>query len=807
MAFFVLRTNLLKASQRLGTSLATSYAGEQHRNLTVYETLLTFGLESVVLQSEQQTPMEQIRNWMERYFQRVQETVGKEKVDPHAVIDGEVITAYPWIPAEGYDYSQAEWYKKAVAAGGDVVYTDVYIDALYHRPIITLSQYDQDSNTVFAFDIYPENIPFPEVELPEQSALFLCDSKGTLIYSQMADGYSDAEIQTYVHGLLQDIQKGKHERYDSSVLDLDGCRRGVYYSELPGEWVVVVTIPFSDILGNLQQLTAGGILVLVGLICIFALFTWRDIHTGRNMRRTNETVRVIANSYYALYRVDYNRETYEMIKGSEEVRSSLGQTGDYADLLKIIGDLIDPDIKEEYLKSFSLANIRDLVSRRVRNFGGDFLRRYGDIYRWVNVRVLYDDVLAPGEVVLCFWDIDQEKQQQLKEQQLLETSLDASQQSEKSKQIFFSSMSHDMRTPLNAIIGLSELAAQSVNDPQKTAAYLEKIDRSSKLLLELINEILDMSHIEQGKMLLNNQQFDLKRCIEECADIFQVQADKEKKRFTCTTQIKTVQVMGDPFRINQILNNLLSNAFKFTGEGDSIRLAVSQIESREFVKIAFRVEDTGIGMSEEFLSKVYEPYSRENRFGTHRVAGTGLGMAIVKNLVEQMNGQISVESRQGRGTAFTITLPFLAAEEQIPQAEPEETDFTLQGKRLLLAEDNVVNMEVATEILSMNGIEVVGAWNGREAVAAFQASEPFAFDAILMDMQMPEVDGCAAARQIRRLLRPDAKTIPIIAVTANAFAEDIALTSAAGMNAHISKPIDFQALYATLKKLLEKHTQ
>ena len=211
-------------------------------------------------------------------------------------------------------------------------------------------------------------------------------------------------------------------------------------------------------------------------------------------------------------------------------------------------------------------------------------------------------------------------------------------------------------------------------------------------------------------------------------------------------------------------------------------------------------------MSEEFQTQLFEPYARETRFFSRQVVGTGLGMPIVKSLVTQMSGQIYVESKLGQGTTFTITVPFITAdaeEESRQQRQQLPTGaFSLEGKRILLAEDNMLNMEIATEVLTMHSLEVRQAWNGREAVEAFQASEPFEIDAILMDMQMPQMDGCEAARTIRALDRPDAATVPIIAVTANAFAEDIAATTAAGMDAHISKPIDFKALCSTLENLL-----
>lgn len=463
---------------------------------------------------------------------------------------------------------------------------------------------------------------------------------------------------------------------------------------------------------------------------------------------------------------------------------------------------------QEYMEGFSLANVQKLVEQGVREFGGDFRRRFGTEYRWVNMCILFDKTLEEGEAVLSFREVDQEKRRQLEERKLLENALESSRKSEKTKQAFFSNMSHDMRTPLNAIIGLTDVAKKHVREPERVQDYLEKITDSGRQLLGLINDILDMSRLEQGKVVLDDRQFDLQVCIESCAAPFRVQAEEEGKDFVTGFEIRSAMVLGDPFRISQIMNNLLSNAFKFTQKGDTVAVEVKQLSFREQIKYQIVVRDTGLGMSKEFLPKIFEPYARETRFSAGQVMGTGLGMPIVKNLVTQMSGQIQVESQLGKGTTFTVELPFQSAEqEEHPCGGTLDNPVSLEGKHILLAEDNAVNMEIATEFLTMNGMKVTQAWDGQEAVECFATSLPYTFDAILMDMQMPKLDGCTAARQIRALSRSDAATVPIIAVTANAFAEDMAATTAAGMDAHISKPIDFAALCCTLGRLIGKSSK
>ena len=377
-------------------------------------------------------------------------------------------------------------------------------------------------------------------------------------------------------------------------------------------------------------------------------------------------------------------------------------------------------------------------------------------------------------------------------------------QNEEAKQAFFRSMSHDMRTPLNAILGSSELARRHLEDSKRTAEYLDRIDSSGRYLLGLINDILEMARMEHGQVQLEHRQFDLRICVEECLSAFRIQAEREHKNLREEFQAERTALLGDDFRIQQVLNNLISNAFKFTPEQGTISLSVQQLDSGDYAKYKFVISDTGIGMSPEFLERIYEPYARELRFSDRQASGTGLGMSITKNLVVQMGGEIQVESAPGAGSTFTVILPLAAGKQPLQAAEKgEQTEpFSLEGLRILLAEDNEINMEIAAEMLEAQGITAVRAWNGAEAVDVFQAAEPFAFDAILMDIQMPLMDGCEAARQIRAMDRPDAGAVPIIAVTANAFSEDVSATTAAGMNAHVSKPINAAVLRQTLERLI-----
>ena len=812
VSLVVIRGILLDNAQRMGNEMAHSYSAEGERNLTAYETLMQVTTEYIDNQLGTSSDPE---GRIQMYLQMVSHTLGDNVIDPYVVIDGKIIAANPWEGDEEYDIYQAEWYQKAMEADGEIIYTDGYKDAITGKTIVTIAKKSKEG-TVAAFDINPSQFR-RNVEdydnLPEGSAYFLCDSSGQLLYEETESEVSQDALQQYMDILIGKIEDGDFPRTNAYVHNPAGEKRAAYYDVAGNGWISIITMPYNSLLQGVQTLSIWFLGILVIFLVALVILTLRENKMTMNYRRTNETVRVLGNSYYAIYRVDFASSTYEMIKGSDYVRERIPVNGDYELLLKTASEVMRADVFQDFRLSFSIDNIRKLVARRTRDYGGDFLRKFGDEYRWVNVRVLFDESLNPEEAVLCFREVDEEKKAQLKQIQLLRESLQTAKESEESKNSFFSNMSHDMRTPLNAIIGLSELAQKHIGDPEKVREYMRKINYSSQQLLGLINDILEMSRMGSGKLSMTIQHFNLKKCIQDCVDIFQSQAEQQEKKFSVDIEMHTTEVYGDSFRLTQVLNNLLSNAVKFTKPGDRIALTVREIEQSEYTKYQIVVEDTGAGMSEEFLDKIFIPYERETRFGARNIAGTGLGMPITKNIISQMNGEISVESELDRGSRFTVTLPFKGirngenkedqrrgSREDGKKPEQQEEDF-LKGKKILLAEDNEINMEIACELLSMYGAEIVKAWNGREAVDAFHDSEENEFYAILMDMQMPEMDGCEAARLIRKMRRNDAKSVPIIAVTANAFAEDLAATSAAGMNAHVSKPIDFKVLCRTLREL------
>lgn len=805
----LVRVKLLQNTQEFGTLLAQSYAVEQQMKFENLEQNVNLASEYVQEMIANKEDKENIQKWLDSYFHNLENIVG-ESLSAYAVINGEIVASDPWEGDSTYDYSSKSWYKDAIDADGKIVISDVYYDVITQKPICTLSKKISGEGNVLALDIYSQNEHLQNTiqSLPAKSSLYLCDSKGNLLYGSTIWDISYDELQSYVDYLQEGIKNGEYESYDSYFVDLDNVNRGVYYYTLDVGWTVIITIPFEEILIG-QSNSLMYILAVIGVIVFIAIFVIvvRDTKRSKVMKKTINTMLALGDAYFAIFRVNFVNGSYEVFKLSDSINSPLLKTGNYENLINRVKDCIEVSSFEEFEKNYSLDAICKRVKDKIKDFGGDYRYKFTDGYKWVNIRTLYDSSFALDEVIMCFREVDKEKKYQLQNVIALEEAIAESEKSVKAKNEFFSHMSHDMRTPLNAIISFSELAKINCESKDKVADYLDKINISGKQLLNLINDILEMSAIEAGKNTLNCKSFNLKNYIEDNCSLFQEQATKENKKFTLLFDIKDETVIGDCHKISQILNNLLSNAFKYSNSGSEIKLEIRQFDFQKYSKYQFVVSDNGIGMSKEFVEKVFEPYMRETDYSDKHIVGTGLGMSIVKSIVKQMNGEISVESTLGVGSTFTVTLPIEVetnCEKSANGTSQTDENLNLKGKRILLAEDNELNREIATELLEMAGCQVLSAVNGKEAVELFENSQLNFIDAVLMDMQMPVMDGCEAAEKIRSLKRTDAQTIPIIAVTANAFAEDIDKTTNSGMNAHISKPIDINVLLKTLKNLLKQ---
>ena len=496
---------------------------------------------------------------------------------------------------------------------------------------------------------------------------------------------------------------------------------------------------------------------------------------------------------------------------SQDFRAMIGYRDeqDFPNVLSSWSDLLHPDDRDRVLKQYYAA-IDDYTGKSIYDAEYRLLTKDRG-YRWFRAtgKLSRRGDGSPITYVGMFVDITQRKEtaEKLQEQhKLLEKALDSAQRASQAKTMFLNNMSHDIRTPMNAIIGFTNLAATHLDNPELVRDYLGKIASSSRHLLSLINDVLDMSRIESGKVVIEEAPCSLPQVLHDLQSM--VQSDLQTKELSLRLDGSALihpYVVCDRLRLNRVLLNVLSNALKFTPAGGSISITAAERPggAADTAVYEFRIQDTGIGMAPEFLERIFEPFERERTSTVSGIQGTGLGMSITKNLVELMNGQISVESQKGRGSTFTLTFSFpISGAPGGRQAPAAPGPAQLTGRRLLLVEDNELNQEIAVAILEEAGCVVEVASNGAEAVEKVLLSADDPCDLILMDIQMPVMDGIEATKAIRAMDDPRLAHLPIVAMTANAFEEDRQRVLAAGMNGHLGKPIDVDKLFATLQSIL-----
>lgn len=530
----------------------------------------------------------------------------------------------------------------------------------------------------------------------------------------------------------------------------------------------------------------------------------------------------LTSFYDSVFYVDLQSDTFQTFAVKEDLKKLLSPEADYKTLLNLYGTrLIHEEDRERFAMELSVREITRRIDGGETIFSMEYRREYGGYYGWMRIYAILAESRngVPVKIVLATHSVEAEKEQEEQNRKALIAAYETAKRANEAKSNFMAQMSHDIRTPMNAIIGMASIAASHLNERERVEDCLDKIISSSHHLLKLINEILDMSKIEKGRLELAEEPFDLEDMMQEVCTMIRAEAEGKHQKVTYHAEgIRHGRLVGDELRIRQVLLNLANNAVKYTGEGGKIHIAVQEVSAGAPDQgcFVFTVDDNGIGISKDYIDFVFVPFSRADEVRRRSIQGTGLGMSIAQGIVEAMQGDIRVESEEGRGSRFTVTLNLKAAEDEKEESdavfseEPDrkngeaavETD-TMKGMCLLLAEDNELNMEIAKTLLEESGFVIDGAENGAVALSKFINSTPGTYQAILMDLQMPVMDGYTAARKIRKSGHAQAGKIPIIALTANAFTEDVAKALAAGMNSHESKPIDYQRLLSTLKRLIE----
>ena len=615
--------------------------------------------------------------------------------------------------------------------------------------------------------------------------------------------YSNLSQEQY-QALAQDLREGKS---GNRMLSIEGVRYYLLYDRTAIEdWFFVGLVPSDIVNAGMNDLQTKTVL-LVTLVVMLAATTVIYVilrKSNANLRRKNREI---------LYR----DELFEKLsRNVDDVFLMLDANTNRADyvspnaerLLGLTAESIKEDIRvmERLNPENPLAHkadyLRGLVAQEQREWDYAYLHQKTGERRWFHIVAMGTEVAGRQKYILVLSDRTEDKRRN----QALSDAVSAAEEANRAKSTFLSNMSHDIRTPMNAIVGFTTLAINNIDNKEKILDYLGKILSASNHLLSLINDILDMSRIESGKLTLAESEVNLKEVLKDIKAILSGQVqDKELKLYVEAVDLWNEEVYCDKTRLNQVLLNLLSNAVKFTPAGGTVTLRLRQLPEVEKGRgsYEFRIIDNGIGMSPEFAQRVFEPFERERTSTVSRIQGTGLGMAIAKNIVDMMGGTIEVHSEPNKGTEFVVNLPMTLQEEkphhqdnQDAAETPEKPDFT--GKHILLAEDNPLNREIALAILSQYGLTVDPVENGAEAVNRLRTAPAGTYDLVIMDVQMPIMDGYTATKQIRQMHNP----IPILAMTANAFEEDRKQAMDAGMNGFLSKPIVIEELVRALTKVL-----
>ena len=525
--------------------------------------------------------------------------------------------------------------------------------------------------------------------------------------------------------------------------------------------------------------------------------------------KRSEIISAIATLYVTIIHANVKERTYELLKGHDLVQKILGQKGKIDDVMeRLPAAFAAMEGRETYREFINF----DTLTERLRNTNSVSIEFMGINGEWRLSRFIVKSRDTQGNVVNVLYvvrDITEEKSRELMYQKQLKTSMEDAHRANLSKTAFLRRMSHDIRTPLNGIVGMIHVAQKHNNDVAKLQECRQKVLQSTEYLQNLINNVLDISKLESGSLVLEHKSFDLAELLSNNMTVVAMSAYENGVRFEGGLEASTIRhryLIGSPVHLSRVLMNLSSNAIKYNHFHGTVNVHCEELsDDGNMAVFQFVCSDTGLGMSEEFQKHAFDVFAQEGKQSTTTFSGSGLGLSIVKDIVELMGGTIELESKENVGSTFTVTVPFEIdhlVENNDSQKDGCQQSMELSGKRVLLVEDNAINMEIAHAILEEEHLNITEAKNGKEAVEIFQNSKSNEYDVIIMDVMMPVMDGLEATKAIRMLEREDAKKIPIIAMTANAFEEDRKACLDAGMNEHIGKPIDIPLLKRTITKAI-----
>lgn len=667
-----------------------------------------------------------------------------------------------------------------------------------------------------------------------QARTFLCMQDGTVVFSSGDAAAPENVLQTFPDSMRVSDEIASEIRDAFETQSSYGYRYvgsqgtgNAYVTAVPNsDWMLIQSFPSAVTDSMVHEANIAGIRLEAELVLAFGIYIicllWLSWKQKKRLVLEKQEISQIVDSVTELYHrfivIDFKRDTYEYLKNPED---SILSKGCLAELVAYLeerktreenGEAMSRIITREYLQEHLRGNITYLqFEYRTANGNPE----------WENMSILClnRERGTVNRVLLAIQDVSALKEAEERSRVALKEAFQAADGANRAKSSFLSQMSHDIRTPMNAIMGMTSVALMHMDDRERVTDCLNKIALSSRHLLALINDVLDMSKIESGKVSLSEDAFELSGTVESLLAIIQPQVEAKGQELDIrVSDITHNAVIGDSMRLQQVFVNVMGNAVKFTSKGGKIMLRIR--EKPSYVAgsgcYEFVCEDTGVGMEPEFLDRIFEPFTRAESARQQNIEGTGLGMSIVKNIVRMMNGDIQVESRLGEGSRFTIRLYLKLQDTAAQNGQPSGGQFEsgrseidelaqsdYSGRRVLLVEDNELNIEIAEELLECAGLEVEKACDGQQAVETVLRKPEHYYDLIFMDIQMPVKNGYEAASAIRDSGRGDLETIPIIAMSADAFSDDIQRAMAAGMNDHVAKPIELSKLLTALAKWMK----
>ena len=528
---------------------------------------------------------------------------------------------------------------------------------------------------------------------------------------------------------------------------------------------------------------------------------------GKQVKKTRQALHALGTAYYHISRLNLKTKKIELVKRSREMDMGIKEnTADWDPQFKIIEDIIAEPFVQKYMEFFDIQTMAARLHNK-ESMSSEFKKKDGSWFLSMVVPQSYDKNGNVTSVLFANRDVTDEKLRELKQEEELREAKLKAECANKAKSSFLLNMSHDIRTPMNAIIGYAELASRHLQETDKLGRYLEEIQICGKELLSMLGNVLDLARIENNKVEMEYTVSNVHECFENCVIMFQQQAESKNQTISLTEQIMYPYVYMDEPHLSEVCFNIISNAIKYTNTGGWISCNVVQksCEKEDWCNMIISITDNGIGMSEEFQKRVFETFERERNTTSSHIEGSGIGMGITKKLVELMDGTIEVESKQGEGSTFTVTIPCRKASEDdslVKKNSNLRNKNCLNGVRILLVEDNEINTEIATELLTEEGCIVETANDGVACIDMIEKADADYYKMILMDIQMPVMNGYDATLAIRKMKDTKKARIPIIAMTANAFAEDAQKGLSVGMNAHVAKPVDMNILVPTMLKFL-----